>query len=298
MGDEGPEGPAAVRQRVLLVGRHLGEGAAVALVGDEDRVVAEARRRPRRGRRSSPRPSPRTTTSLPSGQTTAAAATYCARSSGVGDAASSRSTRGIQSASSVQRAEWIAGRAVEGVDLDARVVGDGQPSPVASDDGTGLEQGVGLEGVAGLVHVGVVRLDEPVRRRGCAATSSTLWGLPVARRSVAASADAAVAARRRTDAGPRRARRCRPRPGRADGRARLGRTPRPRRCPAPRRSRRRRSSRRSCRPRPSSPRRRAGRDGRAVDDADARSRRRTSVSGFGASSPACTRRVRASWRAT
>ena len=42
--------------RVLLVGGHLGEGAAAALVGDEDRVVAETRRASwRRGRWCPPR---------------------------------------------------------------------------------------------------------------------------------------------------------------------------------------------------------------------------------------------------
>ena len=38
---EGPEGPAAVADGVLLVRGHLGERAAVALGGHEDRVVAE-----------------------------------------------------------------------------------------------------------------------------------------------------------------------------------------------------------------------------------------------------------------
>ena len=48
---EGPEGPAPVRDGVLLVRGHLGERAPVALVRHEDRVVAEAAcaaRRPRR----------------------------------------------------------------------------------------------------------------------------------------------------------------------------------------------------------------------------------------------------------
>jgi hypothetical protein len=40
--EEVPERAAAVRQRVLLVVGHLGERAAVAVVGDEHRVVPEA----------------------------------------------------------------------------------------------------------------------------------------------------------------------------------------------------------------------------------------------------------------
>ena len=65
---EGAEGAAAVGDGVLLVRRHLGERAAVALVGDEHRVVAEARRR--RGGASAivPSTSPSATTSRPSGQ--------------------------------------------------------------------------------------------------------------------------------------------------------------------------------------------------------------------------------------
>src|SRR5262245_17146059 len=38
---ERTERPAAVRARVLLLGRHLGERTTVALVGHEHRVVAE-----------------------------------------------------------------------------------------------------------------------------------------------------------------------------------------------------------------------------------------------------------------
>src|SRR5579862_3280920 len=38
---EGAEGAGAVADGLLLLGRHLGEGAAVAVGGDDDRVVAE-----------------------------------------------------------------------------------------------------------------------------------------------------------------------------------------------------------------------------------------------------------------
>ena len=47
------------RDGVLLVGGHLGEGAAVAVVGHEHRVVAEARRAPAARRRCCPRRRPR-----------------------------------------------------------------------------------------------------------------------------------------------------------------------------------------------------------------------------------------------
>ena len=48
--EEGPEGAAAVAEGVLLGVGHLGEGAAVALVGDDDGVVAEAADPPGLGR--------------------------------------------------------------------------------------------------------------------------------------------------------------------------------------------------------------------------------------------------------
>ena len=64
-----------MRQGVLLARRHLGERAPVALGRDEDRVVAEAARRPGARRATRPSTTPRTTTSQPSGHTAAAAAT-------------------------------------------------------------------------------------------------------------------------------------------------------------------------------------------------------------------------------
>ena len=72
---ERAEGAGAVADGVLLGGGHLGEGAAVALDGHDDRVVAEAAVAPRARRRSRPSTVPRTTTSRPSGHTAAAAQT-------------------------------------------------------------------------------------------------------------------------------------------------------------------------------------------------------------------------------
>ncbi len=71
-GGQGPERPAPVAHGVLLGRRHLGEGAAVAVVGDEHRVVAEARRRRGPRWRCGPRRRPRPPARAPSGQRTRA----------------------------------------------------------------------------------------------------------------------------------------------------------------------------------------------------------------------------------
>ena len=60
---QGPERPAAVADGVLLVGGHLGERAAVAVVGDEHAGRSRSRPRRRRSAAIGPRRRPRPTTS-------------------------------------------------------------------------------------------------------------------------------------------------------------------------------------------------------------------------------------------
>ena len=145
-------------ERVLLVGRHLGEGPAVALVGDEHRVVAEAAARPRAAGAISPSTTPSATTSRPSGQRTRA--TVRKRAVAVGRVHALERTRAAWRRC---RRTWRPRRrsgpsarpgAPPSASTSSPVSSASAGSPVASREGHRLEPGVALERVGVLDDVG------------------------------------------------------------------------------------------------------------------------------------------------
>ena len=235
---------------MLLLARHLGERAPVAVVGHEHAVVAEAAHCPVGRRRSRPSHTPSANSSRPSGHTTIATVRKRARRSvGVG-----RARRAAWPSSprrcALARRTWPCRR--PGAPPRAAT-----SSPVSSatagqlggrGDRRRLEPGVAHQRAGVLDHVGHVvgrgqQLD--ARRRGC------LRSRPPCR--VGRRADEPRPAARRRSPSPRRGgsatiSACRstisvsPRLGEAEQLVELGarERPRPRRCPGPRRTRARR----------------------------------------------------------
>jgi probable blue pigment (indigoidine) exporter len=161
VGQGGPHGAGPVADGVLLVGGHLGEAAAVALDRHHDGVVAEPTRATGRiGHHGLDR--------APFDDLAAIGPDHGDR----GDVAAGprRGRHAVELAQHAGDPVGLvgpaggphAGRAAELVDLDARVVGHGGFAG-GRGERAGLEQGVGLEGVPGLLDVGVAGDDVPAR---------------------------------------------------------------------------------------------------------------------------------------
>jgi hypothetical protein len=148
-----------VGELVLLLGGHLGEGAAVALDRGDDRVVAEAGLAP--GRLGDP--------GLDGAEHHDLAAVGPRRRGGAHVAAAPPAVGHVLQLAQHPRDPVVlggpAGRvdarlAAQGVDLDAGVVGDGEVAG-GGRGGPGLEQGVLLEGGPGLLDLLGEGLDRP-----------------------------------------------------------------------------------------------------------------------------------------
>jgi probable blue pigment (indigoidine) exporter len=161
VGQGGPHGARPVADGVLLVRGHLREAAAVALDRHHDGVVAEPPRATGRiGHHGLDR--------APFDHLAAVGPDHGDR----GDVAAGP-RRGRHAVELAQHAgdpvglagpagRPHAGRAAEVVDLDARVVGHGGLAG-GRRERSGLDEGVGLEGVTGLLDVGVAGDDLPAR---------------------------------------------------------------------------------------------------------------------------------------
>ena len=183
-----PEGRGRGGDRRASRRGHLGERAAVALVGDEDRVVAEARVA---ASRSAMRPSttPSATTSRPSGQRDDRDRAEAGRAVEPGHASQRRRAawprcRRRWRRSPAYRAATHAGRAVERVDLEAGVVGHRRLARSPTATATRLQPGVALERV---------RASRPRRARPAAGAASSNAGRPTIAAISAALSGLAVA---------------------------------------------------------------------------------------------------------
>ncbi len=161
---------AARRQAVLLLARHLAEGAVVA-VGQEHRVVAEALLAARRPDQRAVDAASNSST-WPSGQATQSAETKCAlRCSGV-TAPRSRSMSSIvsmawrKSLSRTGPARRIdAGRAVERIDREPGIVGEGRQARMPAAAALALMRALSRKRGAGLFRLGEAELARRHRRR-------------------------------------------------------------------------------------------------------------------------------------